>query len=324
MALSSRPYASVDDLREIQAAITAAWVSPLRPLVAQTIGDVAWWLASGGPDADWPARIRIWTEGTRTVGWGWFSLPNGLEWFVAPGLDETDERRIRQEILAWATGRVTALAPAPVPVPEPGGAPPGEAPAPKPLEVWAADGWPEQDVLTRLGYKATDDGLTQYYQSLERDLPEPVVAPGYALRALTGPDDIPARVEVHRSAFAPSRMTVEKYGILVSLPGYRYDLDAVAVAPDGSFAAFTMCWLDPVAELGYFEPVGTHQDHRRLGLGKAVNEFGLRRLREEGARDAMVYAEPANPASNGLYQSVGFRPIAVHRKYTAPALQSAR
>ena len=47
-------------------------------------------------------------------------------------------------------------------------------------------------------------------------------------------------------------------------------------------------------------------------------------LREEGARDAMVYAEPANPASNGLYQSVGFRPIAVHRKYAAPALQSVR
>ena len=55
-----------------------------------------------------------------------------------------------------------------------------------------------------------------------------------------------------------------------------------------------------------------------------MNAFGLRRLREEGARDAMVYAELGNEASNGLYQSVGFRPIAVHRKYAAPVLQSAR
>ena len=114
-------------------------------------------------------------------------------------------------------------------------------------------------------------------------------------------------------------MSVEKYEILVGLPGYRYDLDAVAVAPDGSFAAMTMCWLDRVAELGYFEPVGTHQDHRRLGLAAAVTTFGLRRLRDEGAREAMVFADAPNAASNALYQSVGFRPIAMHRKYTAGA-----
>ena len=308
MALTSRPYASIDDLREIQAAITAAWLSPRRPLIPSTIGDVAWWLASGGPDADWPARIRIWTDGGRTVGWGWMSLPNGLDWSVAPGLDEADERRLRMDILAWATERVSALSPD----------------VRRPLEVWAADGWPEADFVTGLGYTVTDDGLNQYFQSLERARPEPAVAPGYALRNLTGPDEIPARVEVHRSAFAPSKMTVEKYAILVSLPGYRYDLDAVAVAPDGAFAAFTMCWLDPAAELGYFEPVGTHQLHRRKGLAKAVNEFGLRRLREEGAREAMVYADLGNEASNGLYRSVGFRQIAVHRKYAAPALQSTR
>ncbi|HEX5015887.1 MAG TPA: GNAT family N-acetyltransferase [Candidatus Limnocylindrales bacterium] len=310
MALTSRAYASVDDLREIQAALTAAWLTPRRPLIPSTIGDVAWWLASGGPDADWPARIRIWTDGGRTVAWGWISLPNGLDWFVAPGLDESDERRVREEILTWASERAIALSSTPE--------------NPKPLEAWAADGWPEQDVLARLGYGATDDGLTQYFQSLERELPGRDVAPGYTLRNLTGPEDIPARVEVHRSAFAPSKMTTEKYGILVDLPGYRYDLDAVAVAPDGSFAAFTMCWLDPAAELGYFEPVGTHQMHRRLGLAKAVNAFGLRRLRDEGARDAMVFAELGNEASNGLYQSVGFRQVAVHRKYAAPALQSNR
>lgn len=310
MALTSRPYASVDDLREIQAAISAAWLSPRRPLIPQTIGDVAWWLAQGGPDADWPARIRIWTDGGRTVGWAWMSLPNGLDWFVAPGVDEADERRIREEILAWATERAVALSAAPA--------------NPRPLEAWAADGWPEAELLTSLGYSVTNDGLIQFFRSLERDLPEPTVAPGYSLRNLTGPDDIPARVEVHRSAFAPSKMTVEKYEILVSLPGYRYDLDTVAVAPDGSFAAFAMCWLDPAVELGYFEPVGTHQMHRRLGLATAVNAFGLRRLRDEGAREAMVFAELGNDASNGLYQSVGFRQIAVHRKYAAPALQSAR
>jgi ribosomal protein S18 acetylase RimI-like enzyme len=185
------------------------------------------------------------------------------------------------------------------------------------LEVWAADGWPEAGMVSAMGFTPTDEALSQFFQSLERDLPEPEVAPEYAVRTMGGPAEIPARVEVHRSAFAPSKLTVEKYDILVGLPGYRYDLDCVAVAPDGAFAAFTMCWLDPEAEVGYFEPVGTHQDHRRLGLGKAVNAFGLRRLREEGAREALVYGEASNAASQALYRSVGFREIAVHRRYRA-------
>ena len=305
MAYESRAYASLDDLREIQAAITAAWLTPRRPLIPQTIGDVAWWLAGGGPDADWPARIRIWTDGARTVGWGWISLPNVLDWFVAPDVDEADERALRREVIAWATERIAALAA------------PTEGPGPT-LEVWAADDWPEAELVAALGFTRTDEALSQLFQSLERDLPEPQVAPGYALRTVAGPAEIPARVEVHRSAFAPSKLTLEKYEILVGLPGYRYDLDCVAVAPDESFAAFTMCWLDTEAALGYFEPVGTHQDHRRLGLGKAVNAFGLRRLREEGAREALVYAETANAVSQALYRSVGFRPIAIHRRYAAP------
>ena len=304
MAYASRPYASLDDLREIQAAITAAWLTPRRPLIPQTIGDVAWWLAGGGPDADWPARIRIWTDGARTVGWGWLTPPRILDWFVAPGLDEADEWRLREAILAWAGRQAAALAPAGEPPPS--------------LHVWAPDGWPEADLVARLGYTVTDEALNQHFQSLERELPEPEVAPGYALRTVAGPEEIPARVEVHRSAFGTQRLTVEKYEILVGLPGYRYDLDAVAVAPDGSFAAMTMCWLDEAAQVGYFEPVGTHQDHRKLGLGKAVNTFGLRRLQQEGAREALVYAETSNAASNALYRSVGFRPIAIHRLYVAP------
>jgi mycothiol synthase len=275
MAFTSRPYASLDDLRDIQAALTAAWLTPRRPLIPQTIGDVAWWLAGGGADADWPARIRIWSSGGRTVGWGWLNLPATLDWFVAPDVDAGEERALRRDMLDWATAQSTALAPT-----EPGA-------APRPLEIWAPDGWPEADLVAGLGFTRTDEALTQLFQTLDRELPEPELPAGYAVRTVRGPEEIPARVEVHRSAFAPSKMTIEKYEILVGLPGYRYDLDAVVVAPDGSFAAFTMCWLDPVAGVGLFEPVGTHQDHRKLGLGKAVNLFGLHRLREEGAREAL-------------------------------------
>ena len=307
MALRSRAFASIDDLRAMQAAVTAAWLSPRRPLVSCTIGDLAWWFASGGPDADWPGRIRIWTDGGSTVGWGWLTPPSGLEWFVAAGVADADERRIRTEILAWASGRVAA------------GASPSDGGSMPPLKVWAADDWLEADVVAGLGFAPTGTALTQYFQSLDRTLPGPSAPDGYTLRGLAGPNEIPARVEVHRAAFAPSKMTVEKYAILVGLEPYRYDLDVVAEAPDGLLAAFAMGWLDQPAELGYFEPVGTHPGHQRMGLGRAVNLFGLHRLRDAGAREAMVYSLVSNDGSEALYRSVGFRPIGLHRRYTMPA-----
>ena len=311
MSLTFHPFASIDDLRAMQAAVTRSWLTPRRPLVSCTPGDLAWWFARGEQGVDWASRIRVWTDGANTVGWGWLSKPAELEWFVAADVDEAAERRLRLEILDWARARVADDAPSA------GDAPPA-------LGVWAADGWPEQDILAGLGFAPSSSGLTQFFQSLDRELPEPSVPDGYIVRSVAGPAEIPARVEVHRAAFAPSKLTVEMYELLVRLAPYRYDLDAVAEAPDGTFAAFTMAWLDAEASLGYFEPVGTHPDHQRRGLGKAVNTYALRRLRDEGAREAMVYSALGNVGSDALYRSVGFRPIAIHRRYTAPALQSAR
>ncbi len=53
-----------------------------------------------------------------------------------------------------------------------------------------------------------------------------------------------SRVDAHRSAFHPSRVTVESYGAVVSTPPYRADLDVVALAPDGTVAAYALAWLD--------------------------------------------------------------------------------
>jgi ribosomal protein S18 acetylase RimI-like enzyme len=305
MVLRSRAFTGLDDLREMQSIVTAAWLTDRRPLIHCTIGDLAWWFASGGPDADWPSRIRIWTDGGRTVGWGWLKPPSDLDWFVRADLDEAAERRLRAGIVDWA---VEAL-----------GGTPSETDAPRMIEAWGADGWLESDVLAGLGFVPSDTTLTQYFRSLDGELPEPDVPAGYTIRTVAGPGEIAARVEVHRAAFSPSKMTVEKYSILVGLEAYRYDLDVVIEAPDDSFAAFTMAWLDREASLGYFEPVGTHPDHQRRGLGTAANTYALHRLREAGARDAMVFSLASNTGSEALYRSVGFRPIAVHRAYTRPA-----
>lgn len=110
--------------------------------------------------------------------------------------------------------------------------------------------------------------------------------------------------------WAPSRVTEESYRRVMSAWPYRRELDCVLEAPDGSFAAYVLCWYDEANRVGEFEPVGTHPDHRRRGFGAAVCRYALQRLEEEGAEHAIVYAggrEQDAPA-RALYESLGFRP----------------
>jgi len=312
--LTSRDYAGIDDLRAMESIVSAAWASPARPLVHCTVGDLEWWLAGGGPDVDWSRRIRIWSIGGDPVGWGWFTPPLSLDWFVGHGLTVEEEAAIRDEMLAWHAERAHAAASA-APVVEP--STPGQATAdPVLLEVWAADGWRESAILPERGWAPTDVVLTQYVQALDIEPDPPRVPDGYVLRSLHGPEDIPARVEVHRAAFAPSRMTVEKYAIATQQAHYSFDLDIVLEAADGSFAAAATCWADPVGSTGEFEPVGTHPDHQRRGLGRVIMRHGLRLLRAAGLLDAVVFSLRSNAPSEALYRSAGFHEVALHRQYT--------
>jgi ribosomal protein S18 acetylase RimI-like enzyme len=42
---------------------------------------------------------------------------------------------------------------------------------------------------------------------------------------------------------------------------------------------------------------------------------GLRLMREAGLRDALVFSDASNTASEALYRSAGFERVAVHRRY---------
>ncbi len=182
-----------------------------------------------------------------------------------------------------------------------------------PDSVWAL----EHDAariaeLDRRGYRR-DEGL--FFLHLARDLdrlPDPEPPVGYSIRPAA---DLDRRVCAQQAAFAGSTLTREKYERLTQTWPYRPELDLVAEAPDGSFAAFCTAWLDDENRVGELEPVGTDPAHGRRGLARAACLAALHALRAQGAERAIVYArgDDAYPAPRALYGSLGFEEVG--RKY---------
>ena len=86
-----------------------------------------------------------------------------------------------------------------------------------------------------------------------------------------------------------------------SVPRFRKDLNIVAVAPGGQFAAYAGLWFDPTNRLAYVEPVATDPDYRRLGLGKRRRAGGHPPLRRAGGRQRLCGQRPANLPQHRLY-----------------------
>jgi ribosomal protein S18 acetylase RimI-like enzyme len=244
------------------------------------VGDITWGLRQHeGREDEW--KIRFWKDGDRAVAWSWLKSDSGLLDFDV----SRDRLDLLDEILAEPDAR-SAVA------------------FEDDAEVRAA--------LERNGFTAagqmdvTRQGPLLHF--LARDLPEapepPQLPDGFRCRTVE-PDDLAERVAIHRDVWAPSRVTEASFANVQAAWPYRASLDCVVEAPDGRFAAYCLVWPDDANRVGELEPVGVREEFRRRGLGAAVCTFALRRLHEEGGRQAIVYC--ASDAACGLYESLGFR-----------------
>jgi RimJ/RimL family protein N-acetyltransferase len=163
-----------------------------------------------------------------------------------------------------------------------------------------------RQLMESRGYRPAGHGYIHHVRSLTDPLPDPTIPDGFALRHVRGPGDIERRVAVHRSAFAPSRMTPTRYRNVMASGDYRPGLDWVAVAPTGEFAAFCNIWLDQKNAVALLEPVGTADGYRRMGLARAACQAAMRAAAALGADTAIVLSADDNPGSLALYRSLGF------------------
>lgn len=174
------------------------------------------------------------------------------------------------------------------------------------VQVYRCD-TPRARLLTDLGWERDTEPPWLLNRARLDRMPEPDPPPGYTLRAAHGLEEAAALAEVHAASFG-STWTPELYRRVMQSPGYSPDRELVAQAADGTLAAFTVTWHDQPNRTGLFEPVGTHRDHRRRGLGRGLLLFGMRRMADAGMDRATVGNEGTNAASRGLYRSCGFEP----------------
>ena len=172
-------------------------------------------------------------------------------------------------------------------------------------------------LLTELGWTRDDAPPYVLNRAPLTDVPEPMLPDGYSIRAARGLEEAATLAGIHIAAFGAT-WTPELYGRYMQAPGYAAEREFVAVAPDGAFAAFTVTWHDDLNRIGLLEPVGTHPDHRRRGLGRAVVLFAMHRMKAAGMTHATVANLASNEASRALYTACGFEPWHLIDDYVKP------
>lgn len=245
--------------------------------------------------------IQIWEEDDRIVGVAHPEDGSDLWIEIDP-----DFRHLEDEMFAWGEAHRS-------PPRRPG----------SPFVTYTVDGDETREpLLERRGWTRGELVSHMRCRSAMDELPEGPVAPGYTVRSLdlTSDVDSEGRASVSRACFGHQR-TGDIMKLLGRAPCYRPDLDLAAIAPDGTFAAYTTVWWEPVNRYIIFEPVGTHPDHRRRGLASAVMAEGLRRAAILGAETAYVGSGAGRP-SNVLYDSLGFTEVIDYIRWDAPSAGS--
>ncbi len=294
-----RPYQDDRDLERMRAILVKG-----RPAANGSyyvhVGDLNWWLFYPSAPHDWREVIYLWDGQWKNgdlSGWALLSPEwRAFDVFVHP--DVYGSQRAAQ-MYTWAEERLGAI------VQASGGQ--------EIRTMWIfADDTVLAAHLDSRGFSRSADFMHYMQRSLSEPVPEALLPPGYQVRPLAGEHEMERRAAASHAAFSsrlPFDVYCQRYLSFMRSPVYDPSLDLVTEAPDGRFASFCICWLDIVNQVGLFEPVGTHPDFHRQGLGKAVLLEGLRRMRAQGMLTAIVGAESDNPAAQRLYQSVGFRPV---------------
>lgn len=154
-------------------------------------------------------------------------------------------------------------------------------------------------------------------RTLDEQMPAPELPAGFTIREVRDEQDGAAWIEMFNLSFIDHwnhhPLTFERWKNWMDDPDGRPELNVVAVAADGTFAAFCWAGIDPEENkrsgknVGWVHLLGTRRGFRRIGLGRAILLIGLERLKASGIDTVKlgVDAESLTGATR-LYEAAGF------------------
>lgn len=254
-------------------------------------GDLVWQLK---PDYDRPHGVRMWFSTERVEAVTMFVAADQLWFETTPEAED-----LVPDIVARAER--TRLRNA------------GADSAPKlSIRVFAKD-TQRIAALEALGYRDTAPEGVWYRRDLSQPLPDIALPDGFHLRDCVG-IDAERRAAAHRDAWSDlSQIGIENarssfstvfYRAVAAAPYYDPTLDIVLEAPDGTYAANCICWVDPATGIAIFEPTGTHPAFRRRGLMRLAMLEAMRRLQQRGFKSAGVGTAHFNTPARSTYGSI--------------------
>lgn len=215
-------------------------------------------------------------------------------------VDQTTPDSVVAEIFNWAEEMVRPLT--------------DIQPAPVTIETSArTDDTRRINLLTTHGFQQQPGGAITLTRSLQGDLPESHLPPGFTIRPLAGESEIPAWVTLHRAAWGTENMTIAYRQAMMHTPDYDPALDLLAVTTDGQLAAYCVCTISQAEndlsgqKVGYTDPIATHPHWQRHGLARALMLHGLRLLQAQGMEMARLSTSRQNQAMRRAAETIGFQ-----------------
>jgi GNAT superfamily N-acetyltransferase len=163
--------------------------------------------------------------------------------------------------------------------------------------------------------------------SLNRPFTQPQLPTGFRLQPLSGnglyrvpSGDLEAWVELFNESFIDhwnhQDLTVATVRQWFKNPHYKPELNLIAVAPDGTLAAFCVGYINLEENAlskrneGWIKLLGTRRGFRQLGLGRAILLATMRHFKVAGV-DRVKLGVDAQSLTSAmrLYESVGFHPV---------------
>jgi ribosomal protein S18 acetylase RimI-like enzyme len=294
MSLKHHPYNGFQDFIIMTSILAVGRKTTNRSYYVHTV-DLSWWMFySDYDDTHWREYIFLWEHADHPCGWSLFDPDwSSFDVFLLPEVRGSKEEIF---ILDWTIHKITEII---------------QSLKGKTIRtMWVSEYDHDLIALLRKRNFNQDQSFMWYMEfPLNNHIPDLSLPTDYSVRSIREENEIIRRAVASHNAFGSSQKFEDywpRYQRFMNSPVYNQNFDLVTESPDGQFASFCIIWPDPVNHLGLFEPVGTHTQFQRKGLGKAVVTAGLHALDSCGMHRAMVCVENDNTAALQLYQEVGF------------------